>query len=295
MSHVQGRLGSSQRRTCSVLGQHRSTQRYVIRIAADESALVGRIEEIVRAHPRYGYRMVCGRLRLDGWRVNHKRVHRLCRREGLRVPRKQRRKRRLGVSANGIDRRRATRPNDVWCWDFVEDSDHRGRPLRWLTLVDEFTRECLLLEVERSMSGERVRDLLAEAIRLRGVPGHIRSDNGSEFIATKLRQFLKATEIETLYIEPGSPWQNGYGESFNGRLRDELLNAEIFADLLEAKSLASHWRHEYNHRRPHSSLGYAPPSVYASRLAAAPLGASPLRSASASRGTTSVLETTRLS
>ena len=295
MNHVQGQLGCSQRRTCSVLRQHRSTQRYVIRIAADESALVGRIEEIVRAHPRYGYRMVCGRLRLDGWRVNHKRVHRLCRREGLRVPRKQRRKRRLGVSANGIDRRRATRPNDVWCWDFVEDSDHRGRPLRWLTLVDEFTRECLLLEVERSMSGERVRDLLAEAIRSRGVPGHIRSDNGSEFIATKLRQFLKATEIETLYIEPGSPWQNGYGESFNGRLRDELLNAEIFADLLEAKSLASHWRHEYNHRRPHSSLGYAPPSVYASRLAAAPLGASPLRSASASRGTTSVMETTRLS
>jgi transposase InsO family protein len=278
-----------------VLGQHRSTQRYAIRIAADESALVGRIEEIVRAHPRYGYRMVCGRLRLDGWRVIHKRVHRLCRREGLRVPRKQRRKRRLGVSANGIDRRRATRPNDVWCWDFVEHSDHRGRPLRWLTLVDEFTRECLLLEVKRSMSGERVRDLLAEAIRLRGVPGHIRSDNGSEFIATTLRQFLKATRIETLYIEPGSPWQNGYGESFNGRLRDELLNAEIFADLLEAKSLASHWRHEYNHRRPHSSLGYAPPSAYASRLAAAPLGASPLRSASASRGITSVLETTRLS
>ena len=295
MNHVQGQLGCSQRRTCSVLGQHRSTQRYVIRIAADESALVGRIEEIVGAHPRYGYRMVCGRLRLDGWRVNHKRVHRLCRREGLRVPRKQQRKRRLGVSANGIDRRRATRPNDVWCWDFVEDSDHRGWPLRWLTLVDEFTRECLLLEVERSMSGERVRDLLAEAIRSRGVPRHIRSDNGSEFIATRLRQFLKATEIETPYIEPGSPWQNGYGESFNGRLRDELLNAEIFADLLEAKSLASHWRHEYNHRRPHSSLVYAPPSVYASRLAAAPLGASPLHSASASRGTTSVMETTRLS
>ena len=149
------------------------------------------------------------------------------------------------------------------------------------------------------MSGERVHDLLAAAIRSRGVPGHVslewRSDKGSEFIATKPRQFLTATEIETLYIEPGSPWQNGYGESFNGRLRDELLNAEIFADLLDAKSLASHWREESNHRRPHSSLGYAPPSVYASRLAAAPLGASPLRSASASQGTTPVLETTRLS
>jgi len=149
------------------------------------------------------------------------------------------------------------------------------------------------------MSGERVRDLLAAAIRSRGVPGHVpsgwRSDHGSEFIATKPRRFLKATEIETLSIEPGSPWRNGDGESFNGRLRDELLNAEIFADLLDAKSLASHWREESNHRRPHSSLGYAPPSVYASRVAAAPLGASPLRSTSASRGTTPVLETTRLS
>ena len=165
--------------------------------------------------------------------------------------------------------------NEGWCWDFVEDSDHLGRPLRWLTLVDECTPESLLLEVERSMSGERARDLRAEAIRTRGVPGHLRSDNGSEFIATKLRQFLKATEIETLYIEPGSPWQNGHGESFNDRLRDELLNAEIFAELLEAKYLASHWRDEYNHRRPHSSLGYAPPSVYASRRAAAPLGFAP--------------------
>jgi putative transposase len=152
VSLVQGRLGSSQRRTCSVLGQHRSTQRYVIRIAADESALVGRIEEIARAHPRYGERMVCGRLRRDDWRVNHKRVHRLCRREGLRVPRKQRRKRHLGVSANGIDRRRATRPNDVWCWAFVEDSDHRVRPLRWLTLVDEFTRECHPSQVHEAVA-----------------------------------------------------------------------------------------------------------------------------------------------
>ena len=149
------------------------------------------------------------------------------------------------------------------------------------------------------MSGEQVRDLLAAALPSRGVPGHLlwewRSDHGSEFIATKPRRFLKATEIETLSIEPGSPWRNGDGESFNGRLRDELLNAEIFADLLDAKSLASHWREESNHRRPHSSLGYAPPSVYASRVAAAPLGASPLRSTSASRGTTPFLETTRLS
>jgi transposase InsO family protein len=183
-----------------VLGQHRSTQRYERRVAADESALVGRIEEIVRSHPRYGYRMVCGRLRLDGWRVNHKRVHRLCRREGLRVPRKNRRKRRLGVSANGIERRKAMHRNDVWCWDFVEDSDFLGRPLRFLTLVDEYTRECLLLEAERSMTGERIRDLIAEVFKERGAPRHLRSDNGSEFIATKLKQFLEAAKVETLYI-----------------------------------------------------------------------------------------------
>ena len=294
MSHVQGRVGCSERRACAVLGQHRSTQRYERRVAPDESALVGRIEEIVRRHPRYGYRMVCGRLRLEGWPVNHKRVHRLCRRDGLRVPRKNRRKRRLGVSSNGIERRKAMHRNDVWCWDFVEDSDFLGRPLRFLTLVDEYTRECLLLEVERSMTGERIRDLIAEVIKLRGAPRHLRSDNGSEFIATKLKEFLDAAKVETLYIEPGSPWQNGYGESFNGRLRDELLNSEIFADLREAKSLAAYWRHEYNNERPHSSLGYTPPAVYAARLAAAPLGAPPLRSAAASEEPVLSMEPTRL-
>ena len=295
MSHVQGQVGCSERRACAVLGQHRSTQRYERRVAQDESALVGRIEEIVRSHPRYGYRMVCGRLRLEGWLVNHKRVHRLCRRDGLRVPRKNRRKRRLGVSSNGIERRKAMHRNDVWCWDFVEDSDFLGRPLRFLTLVDEYTRECLLLEVERSMTGERIRDLIAEVFKVRGAPRHLRSDNGSEFIATKLREFLDAAKVETLYIEPGSPWQNGYGESFNGRLRDELLNSEIFADLREAKSLAAYWRHEYNHERPHSSLGYTPPAVYAARLAAAALGAPPLRSGAASEEPVLSMESTRLS
>jgi transposase InsO family protein len=231
VEHVVRELGVSERKACAVLGQHRSTQRYERRVAADESALVGRIEEIVRSHPRYGYRLVCGRLRLDGWRVNHKRVHRLCRREGLRVPRKNRRKRRLGVSANGIERRKAMHRNDVWCWDFVEDSDFLGRPLRFLTLVDEYTRESLLLEAERSMTGERIRDLIAEVFKERGAPRYLRSDNGSEFIATKLRQFLEAAKVETLYIEPGAPWQNGYGESFNGRLRDELLNSRIVRDL----------------------------------------------------------------
>jgi transposase InsO family protein len=200
-------------------------------VAADESALVGRIEEIVRSRPRYGYRMVCGRLRLDGWPVNHKRVHGLCRRDGLRVPRKNRRKRRLGDSANGIERTKAMDRNGVWCWDFVEDSDFIGRPLRFLTLVDEYTRESLLLEVKRSMTGERLRDPIAEMFKECGAARHLGSDNGSECIATKLTQLLEAAKVETLCIEPGEPWQNGYGESFNGRLRDELLNPKMFRDL----------------------------------------------------------------
>jgi putative transposase len=295
VTHVQGQTGCSERRACAVLGQHRSTQRYERRVAADESALVGRIEEIVRSHPRYGYRMVRGRLRLDGWLVNHKRVHQLCRRDGLRVPQKNRRKRRLGVSANGIERMKAMHRNDVWCWDFVEDSDFLRRPLRFLTLVGEYTRECLLLEVARSMTGERIRDLIAEVFNERGAPRHLRSDNGSEFIATKLKEFLDAAKVETLYIEPGAPWQNGYGESFNGRLRDELLNSEIFADLREAKALAAHWRHEYNHERPHSALGDDAPARCAARLAIAALGAPPLRSAAASEKPVLSMETTRLS
>jgi len=277
-----------------VLGQHRSTQRFERRVAQDESALVGRIEEIVRRHSRYGHRMVCGRLRLEGWLVNHERVHRLCRRDGLRVPRKNRRKRRLGVSSNGIERREAMHRNDVWCRDFVEDSDFLGRPRRFPSPVDEYTRECLLLEVERSMTGERIRDLIAGVFKVRGAPRHVRRDNGSEFVATKLKEYLDAAKVETLYIEPGSPWHNGYGASFNGRLRDELLNSEIFADLREAKSLAAYWRHEYNHEHPHSSLGYTPLACYAARLAAALLGAPPLRSAAASEEPVLSMESTRL-
>jgi len=284
VKHVQGQLRCSQRWACRALGQHRSTQRYVASVARDDAPLLKRIGELVRRHPRRGYRMICGRLRMEGWRVNHKRVHRLWRREGLRVPQKHRKKRRLGVTANGIVRQRASCRNDVWCWDFVHDSDERGRPLRWLTVVDEFTRECVALEVARSMTANDVLDILVELFKTRGVPRHIRSDNGPEFIAKAMRDFLKATEVEALYIEPGSPWQNGYAESFNSRFRDELLNGEIFGDLREAKALSVYWRNEYNHERPHSSLGYIPPARFAATLAASPLGAAPLRCEAASVG-----------
>ncbi len=269
-----GRPRVSERRVCRVLAQPRSTQRYVAVGRDGDEPLVRRLHELVRRHPRRGYRMMCGMLRLEGWRVNKKRVHRLWKREGFRVPAKQHKRARLGHSANGIVRRRAEHRNHVWCVDFIHDRDDHDRPLKWLSVVDEFTRECVALEVERGMTSDDVVDRLVEAFKIRGVPGHIRSDNGGEFIAAAVRRLANITGVEMLYIAPGSPWENGYAESFHGRLRDELLSAEVFADVAEAKTLAANWRHEYDHHRPHSSLGYLPPAVYAARLTATTTAAS---------------------
>lgn len=266
MTHVQNQLHRSQRRVCRVLGQARSTQRYKAVPRDDDARLVQRMHELVRRHPRRGYRMMCGMLRLEGFRVNFKRVHRLWRREGFRVPQKQHKRRRLGHSENGIVRRRAEHKDHVWCVDFIYDRDERDRQLKCLSVIDEFTRECLALEVDRCITGADVVDVLTELMIIRGVPAHIRSDNGPEFVAKALRRMAEITGIENLYIAPGSPWENGYAESFHSRLRDELLNAEEFADVREAKALAAAWKNEYNHRRPHSSLGYVPPAVYAANL-----------------------------
>jgi len=235
-------------------------------VAEDEAALVSAMHGLVRRHPRFGYRRICALLRADGWSVNRKRVYRLRKQEGFRVPQRQRKKRRLGSSAGGCVRRSAACKDDVWAWDFIHDRDAEGRPLKWLSLVDEFTRECLLLEVDRSITVVDVVALVSEVMLIRGVPRHIRSDNGPEFIARALREFLEAAGVETLYIEPGSPWENGYAESFHSRLRDELLDAEVFDGLRDAKGLASSWKNEYNHRRPHSSLGYRTPAAYAATL-----------------------------
>jgi putative transposase len=276
VKHVQETLEQPERRVCRVLDQPRSTQRYVAVPRDGDEALIRRLHELVRQHPRRGYRMMCGMLRLDGWRVNVKRVHRLWKSEGFRVPGKQHKKRRLGHSENGIARRRAEHRNHVWCVDFIHDRDDRDRPLKWLSVVDEFTRECVLLEVDRGMTSDDVVDLLVGAFRTRGVPAHVRSDNGGEFIAKAITRLAAITGVEMLYITPGSPWENGYAESFHGRLRDELLNAEVFDGLHDAKALAAKWRSEYNHRRPHSSLKYLPPTVYAATLAVPPVGAPPL-------------------
>ncbi|MFN5662319.1 MAG: IS3 family transposase [Phycisphaerales bacterium] len=295
MKHVQETLEQPERRVCRVLDQPRSTQRYAAVPRDGDETLIRRLHELVRQHPRRGYRMMCGMLRLDGWRVNVKRVHRLWKSEGFRVPGKQHKKRRLGHSENGIARRRAEHRNHVWCVDFIHDRDDRDRPLKWLSVVDEFTRECVLLEVDRGMTSDDVVDLLVGVFRTRGVPAHVRSDNGGEFIAKAITRLAAITGVEMLYITPGSPWENGYAESFHGRLRDELLNAEVFDGLHDARALAAKWRSEYNHRRPHSSLKYLPPTVYAATLAVPPVGAPPLPPAPPASFPTAPILTPRLS
>lgn len=276
MDHVQHTVDVSQRRACRVLSQPRSTQRYCPRLADDEQALIARMHQLVSRHPRYGYRRIWALLRREGWRVNRKRIWRLWKREGFKVPLKQRKKRRLGTSDNSCLRRSAQHKNEVWAWDFIYDRDTQGCSLKWLSLVDEYTRECLLLEVDRSIKACDVVELVSEVMLIRGNPKYIRSDNGPEFIATALRKFLGSIHVDTLYVEPGSPWENGYAESFQSRLRDELLNAEEFNGIRDAKALAATWKNDYNHRRPHSSLGYQTPAEYAASLVDPPVGAAPL-------------------
>lgn len=253
----------SERRACRVVEQVRSTQRYQARTRDDEGRLIAAILGLVGRHPRYGYRRIWALLRAGGWRVNRKRVHRLWRKQGLKVPSRQRKKRRVGVSDNGVVRRKAQGKDDVWAWDFVFDRTENGGSLKWLSIVDEYTRESLALEVGRTMNSVNVVNTLIELAQVRGMPRHIRSDNGSEFIASAIRSWLADARVETLYIAPGSPWENGYAESFNGKLRDELLNAELFANVSEARALGTAWRLDYNHRRPHSALGYQTPAAFA--------------------------------
>jgi len=271
VEHVGRRKDVSQRRACDVLGQPRSTQRYEAKTDTEEQQrLVARMHELVRRYPRYGYRMIGAKLKQAGWRVNIKKVYRLWRREGFKVPRKTRKKRRLGHSGNSCVRRRAKHKDHVWTWDFIHDRTAHGKPLKWFAITDEYTRECLALEVDRSITAEAVLDILTNLFLTRGVPEHIRSDNGPEFIAQAIRKQGERVGLEMLYIEPGSPWENGFAESFFSRLRDELLNVEEFMNFAEARWFAKHRLHEHNTERPHSSLGYQTPSEFAAGLTSAP-------------------------
>ena len=222
--------------------------------------MVARMIALATQYGRYGYRRVTGLLRGEGWRVNHKRIERLWRREGLKVPQKQPKRGRLWLTDGSCIRRRPEYRHHVWAYDFVAERTHDGRPLKILTVVDEYSRECLAIVVARRLRATDVLETLAELFATHGLPAFIRSDNGPEFTAALIRLWLEALEVQTLFIEPGSPWENGYVESFNGKLRDELLDREIFYTVTEAKILIERWRREYNTVRPHSALGYRPPA-----------------------------------
>lgn len=260
MEHVQATFGVSERFACRVLGQHRSTQRKHPKTPEDEAALTADIIALASQYGRYGYRRITALLRDAGWLVNLKRVERIWRREGLKVPQKQPKRGRLWLNDGSCIRLRPEYPNHVWSYDFVEDRTHNGRKFRMLNIIDEFTRECLAIRVNRKLNSVDVIDMLCDLFILRGIPGHIRSDNGPEFIAQAVRDWITAVGARTVYIEPGSPWENGYCESFNSKLRDELLNGEIFYSLDEARVIIESWRRHYNTARPHSSLGYRPPA-----------------------------------
>ena len=246
---------------CRALGQHRSTQRKLPRGRDDEERLTAAIIELARQYGRYGYRKVAELLRSTaGWVVNDKRVERIWRREGLKVPKRQPKRGRLWLADGSCTRLRAEYPNHVWSYDFVEDRTHDGRKYRMLNLIDEFTHECLAIRVARKLKATDVIDVLSDLFILRGVPGHVRSDNGPEFVAKAVQQWITAVGAKTAYIAPGSPWENGFIESFNARLRDELLEGEIFYSLREAEVVIESWRRHYNQARPHASLGYRAPA-----------------------------------
>ncbi len=225
--------------------------------------LEGHILELAARHPRYGYRRIAAMLRREGWQVNKKRVHRIWRAQGLKISTKSRKRRRLGSGENSCQRRRAQYPNQVWSYDFVMDQTEDGRRLKMLPVVDEFTRECLTVEVERHFTAADVVRVLNYLFKERGAPAFVRSDNGPEFIAEAVKQWLAASGVSTLYIEPGSPWENAYSESFKARFRDELLEREVFTSLTEAKVLVADYVTEYNYQRPHSALAYRTPAAFA--------------------------------
>ena len=260
MEHVRGKLNVSERRVCRVISQPRSTQRDHPVVRDDETILRSEIIRLASKYGRYGYRQITGLLKGEGFQVNHKRVERIWREDGLKVPQKQPKRGRLWLNDGSCVRLRPTHRHHVWSYDFMSERTHDGRPMKILTVLDEYSRECLAIVAERKLQSDDVLNCLAELFITHGTPEHIRSDNGPEFTAKMIRHWLKRLDVQTLFIEPGSPWENGYIESFNGKFRNELLNGEIFYTLKEAQVLIEEWRRHYNSMRPHSALNYRPPA-----------------------------------
>src|SRR5437764_2595494 len=263
---LRDRLDVSERWACRVVGQHRSTQRYEPVRAEDDVALRARLRGISAERPRWGYRRAHHRLCQEGWEVNRKRVQRLWREEGLRVPVRRRKRQRLGDSTVPARRLRAERPNQVWALDFQHDQTADGRVIRLLNVVDEFTREALVMLVARSIDADTTVAALERLVAKRGAPEHLRMDNGPELTAHALQDWCRFSDTGTTHIDPGSPWQNPYVESFHSRVRDELLDVEQFSCLAEARVVISDWREDYNHNRPHSSLGMLAPAAFAAAV-----------------------------
>ncbi|AMV31260.1 IS2 transposase TnpB [Pirellula sp. SH-Sr6A] len=270
MEQLQAKFSVSERRACRVLDQPRSTQRFVGQPKDDDARLTKKILDYVRERPRWGYRRITQLLRRSGELINVKRVYRLWKAAGLKVPRKSRLKRATGEKANACHLQPAGCKNDIWSWDFVQASTVGGKTIRFLNIVDEYTRVCLSIKASRSITSEDAIDTLAELFAMHGVPKRIRSDNGPEFISAAIKRWLSSLGIEVLYIEPGSPWQNGVCESFNSKLRDEYLSQTELLSEQDARLKARAWQNDFNEKRPHSSLGYLTPSEFARRCGASP-------------------------
>lgn len=262
---LRDRLGLSERRACEIVGQHRSTQRYERKRAEDDQALRRALRSISSTHKRWGYRRGHGHLVNEkGWTVNRKRVQRIWREEGLRVPQKARKRRRAGDSTGDLPAK-ATYPGHVWALDFQHYATEQGIELRFLNVVDEFTREAIATEVSRSFTADRTVEVLERLTTARGQPAFVRMDNGPELTAAALQERCERSEVATTYIEPVCPWQNPWIESFNSRLRDEVLNTEIFDSVRKARVIVDAWRDTYNRFHPHSALGMLAPAVFAER------------------------------
>jgi putative transposase len=262
VKNVCEKLPVSQRRACQVLNQARTTQRHQLAPPSDEKQLTEDIIALATKYGRYGYRRITALLKNPPmcWRVNHKRVERIWRREGLKVPQKQPKRSRLWLNDGSCIRLRPEYEDHVWSYDFMVDRTTNGRPFRILNIIDEYTRVSLAVKVARKISSQDVLEELFKLFIFRGIPDYIRSDNGPEFTAKAVRKWLNRLGVKTLFIERGSPWENGYIESFNGKMRDELLNMEIFTTLEEARILIEQWRKHYNQVRPYSSKKYRPPA-----------------------------------